>query len=331
LSECRRAKTEGADDEGGKRAGGQTIVLSGTGTVTATAVALSPKSLSFGNEPVGTSGVAQTITLSNAGSATLNITSLAIAGANAGDFAQNNTCGGSVVSGASCTISVMFKPTASGNRTASVNIADNAGDSPQTATLTGTGTSAGAGATLSPTSLSFGNQGVDTNSAPQTVTLSNSGGAPLSITSLAIAGTNASDFSEIANTCGSSLASGGNCTIEVMFTPSAVGQRTATLNISDNASGSPQAAILTGTGSSDVSLSWVASPTSGVTGYNVYRGTTSGGESSTPLNSTPINGTSYVDENVTAGITYYYVVTAVGSDGVQSASSNESEATVPTT
>jgi fibronectin type 3 domain-containing protein len=64
-------------------------------------------------------------------------------------------------------------------------------------------------------------------------------------------------------------------------------------------------------------------------GYNVYRGTSSGGEGSTPLNSTPINGTSYVDTNVTAGMTYYYVVTSVGSNGVQSAPSNETEASVP--
>ena len=65
-------------------------------------------------------------------------------------------------------------------------------------------------------------------------------------------------------------------------------------------------------------------------GYNVYRGTTSGGESSTPLNSTPINGTTYTDENVTAGATYYYVVTAVASNDVtQSADSNEASATVP--
>jgi fibronectin type 3 domain-containing protein len=67
-----------------------------------------------------------------------------------------------------------------------------------------------------------------------------------------------------------------------------------------------------------------------VLGYDVYRGTTSGGESSTSLNSTPISGTSYTDENVTAGETYYYVVTAVAADGVtQSANSNQAAATVP--
>jgi hypothetical protein len=185
-------------------------------------------------------------------------------------------------------------------------------------------------ASLSPTSLAFGNQPIDVTSTAQAVTLTNTGNAALTITSLALTGTNASDFAQT-NTCGSSLAAGANCTIAVMFTPSLAGTEAASLSITDNASGSPQTVILSGAGTHDVILSWTASATtSGVVGYNVYRGTSSGGESSTPLNSTPINGTTYTDESVTAGATYYYVVTAVGSDGVQSTDSNETKATVPT-
>jgi titin len=87
---------------------------------------------------------------------------------------------------------------------------------------------------------------------------------------------------------------------------------------------------LSGTGIHDVILSWTASTTTGVVGYNVYRGTTSGGESATPLNSSPVNGTTYTDTTVQAGQTYYYVVTAVASNDVtQSADSNEVSATVP--
>jgi len=115
----------------------------------------------------------------------------------------------------------------------------------------------------------------------------------------------------------------------VTFTPSASGPRTGTLSIADNASGSPQAASFVGTGSQDVILSWGASPTSAVVGYNVYRGTTSGGESSTALNPTPINGTTFVDENVTPGTTYYYVVKSIGSNDQLSGPSNEAEASVP--
>jgi fibronectin type 3 domain-containing protein len=166
-------------------------------------------------------------------------------------------------------------------------------------------------------------------SSAQTVTLSNTGNGALTISSLAITGANASDFAEVANTCGSSVAAGGNCAISVSFTPSVASAETASVTITDNASGGPQAVSLTGTGCHDIILTWAASTSTGVVGYNVYRGTASGGESTTPLNSTPINGTTYADENVTAGTEYYYVITAVGSNGVQSTDSGETEATVP--
>ena len=134
----------------------QTVSLSGTGT--APVDSLSPTSLAFGNQSVGTTSTAQTATLSNTGSTALSITSLALTGTNASDFAQTNTCGSSVAAGANCTISVTFTPAASGSRTASVSITDNASGSPQTVSLSGTGTAALA--SLSPTSLAFGNQSV---------------------------------------------------------------------------------------------------------------------------------------------------------------------------
>jgi hypothetical protein len=216
-----------------------------------------------------------------------------------------------------------------------VSITDNASGSPQTVSLSGTGTqTAGTGTaavvSLSPTSLAFGNQAVDVTSTAQTVTLSNTGNAALSITGLAFTGTNASDFAQT-NTCGSSLAAGANCTIAVMFTPSVAGTEAASLSIADNASGSPQTAPLSGAGTHDVILTWTASTTPpAIVGYDVYRGTTPGGPYPTQLNSTPINGTTYTDETVQAGQTYYYVITAVGSDEVtQSAYSNQTSAVVP--
>jgi hypothetical protein len=303
----------------------QTVSLSGTGT--AALVSLSPTSLPFGNQSVGTTSTTQTVTLSNTGNAALSITSLALAGTNASDFAQTNTCGRSVAASANCTISVTFTPSASGSRAASLSISDNASGSPQTLSLSGTGTAALV--SLSPTSLAFGNQPADMTSSAQTVTLSNTGNAALSIGSLAVTGTNASDFAQ-ANTCGSSVAASANCTIAVMFTPSVTGTESASLSIADNSSGSPQTVSLSGAGTHDAILSWTASTTPGVVGYNVYRGATSGGESATPLNSSPFNGTTYTDETVQAGQTYYYVVTAVASDDVtQSANSNELSATVP--
>jgi hypothetical protein len=302
------------------------ISLSGTGVAQSTAN-LSPPSMTFASQALGTTSSAQAATLTNSGGTTLNITSIALTGANASDFAQTNTCGSSVAGGANCTISVTFTPSVTGTEAASLSVSDDASSSPQTVSLSGTGTATVV--SLSATSLGFGNQSVGTTSTAQTLTLSNTGNAALSITSLALTGANASDFAQT-NTCGSSLAAGANCTIVVMFTPSVAGTEAASLSIADNSSGSPQTVSLSGAGTHDVILSWTASTTPGVVGYDVYRGTTSGGPYPTELNSSPINGTTYTDETVQAGQTYYYVVTAVASDDVtQSADSNQASAPVP--
>jgi phosphodiesterase/alkaline phosphatase D-like protein len=225
----------------------QTVSLSGTGTGTGTppVAGLSPTSVVFANQQVNTTSAAQNVTLSNTGGSTLTISSIAITGANPGDFAQTNTCGTSVAAGANCTISVTFRPTATGSRTASVSIADNAAGSPQAVALSGTGASAAV--TLSPASLAFGNQPVNTTSAAQTVTLSNTGNTALTITGISITGTNAGNFAQT-NTCGTSVAAGANCAISVTFRPTATGSRTASLSVADSAAGSPQTVALSGTG-----------------------------------------------------------------------------------
>ena len=101
-------------------------------------VSLSPTSLTFSQQYVGTSSVAQNITLANIGNAMLSAPSVGFTGTNPGDFSQTNTCGSGVAAGANCTISVTFAPTAAGTRGASLSIADNASGSPQTVNLTGT-------------------------------------------------------------------------------------------------------------------------------------------------------------------------------------------------
>ena len=224
----------------------QTASLTGSGTsISSTTVTLSPNKLSFGNQPIGSASAAQSAILQNTGQATLVITSIAIAGTNPADFAQTNDCGTTVAVGASCTFSVTFTPTASGNRSATINITDNAGRSPQHVNLTGTGI--GPMATLNPTSLSFGNQNVGTTSGGKNTQLKNTGNRTLTISSIAIAGTNAADFAQT-NNCPTSLAAGAQCNISVKFSPTATGTRTASLNVSDNAANSPQTASLTGAG-----------------------------------------------------------------------------------
>jgi hypothetical protein len=114
----------------------QTLNVTGVGTF----VQVSPSTLSFGNQAVGTTSPAKKITLTNKGSTTLSITKISITGADPGDFAETNTCGSSVAAGASCSISVTFTPTATGSRTASLTISDSDAASPQTVSLSGTGT-----------------------------------------------------------------------------------------------------------------------------------------------------------------------------------------------
>jgi hypothetical protein len=220
-----------------------TLPLTKTAVTSAPSISLSPTSLIFSTQAIGTTSAAKTVTLKNTGTAILTITSMAITGTNAGDFAQTHSCASSLATGASCKISVKFKPTASGTRTAALSISDNASGSPQKVSLSGLGTTA----KLSPTSLSFGSTGLGTTSLPKTVTLTNVGKTALTITGIVISGTNASDFRQT-HTCGSSLAAGANCSISVKFTPAVLGTRTATLSISDNAAGSPQKVALFGIG-----------------------------------------------------------------------------------
>ena len=206
-------------------------------------VQISPTtSLSFGNQAVGTLSAAQSVTLTNSGNIALTL-AIAITGTNSGDFLQSNTCGTSVAAGGSCSIMVAFKPLAAGARTAAVTITDNASNSPQSVSLTGTGVQAAV--TLSPGSLTFPPQTVNTTSTPQIVTLTNSGLGVLKITKAAITG----PFS-FTTTCGATLNAGSSCTLTVAFKPTTTGALTGSIAITDNAPLSPQTIALNGTGTS---------------------------------------------------------------------------------
>jgi hypothetical protein len=182
------------------------------------------------------------VTLSNTGTAALSVSAVSVTGANAGSFSETNTCGTGVAAGGSCTISVVFAPAGGGAMSAAVSIADNASGSPQSIALTGTGTVPVA--TLSATSLQFtANAGV--TAATQTVTLSNTGGAPLTLTGIVLGGANAASFTET-NNCGTTVAAGGSCTITAGFVPAAAGSYAASVSVADNAAGSPQSIALSG-------------------------------------------------------------------------------------
>ena len=218
------------------------IALSGTGVKPP--VTLSATSLSFGSVDVGRSGNSQSVTMTNTGTAALSIGSIAVTGTNASSFVFANSCGTSLAVGANCTIHGHFAPTAAGALKATVTITDSANTSPQSIALSGTGV---APVTLSATSISFPATTVGTSSNSQSVTMTNSGTAALTITSITLAGANASSF-VFANTCGTSLAVGANCTIHGHLAPTTTGALTASITITDSASGSPQTIALSGTG-----------------------------------------------------------------------------------
>jgi urease beta subunit len=210
---------------------------------------LAPTSLAFGGQPVSTSSAAKRVTVTNSGSAPLTVGSVTIAGTNAGDYrvTANGCSAGPVAPGAACSVDVSFAPTATGSRSATLTLSDNAPDSPQSVPLSGTGTAPAV--SLAPASLAFGDQQIFSVSAPRTVTVTNSGDAPLAVGSVTVIGTNAADYRVASDSCsGASVLPAQSCAIKVTFTPSALSAESATLKIASNALSSPDSVPMTGKG-----------------------------------------------------------------------------------
>jgi hypothetical protein len=231
----------------------QQVVLSGT-AVAPTAI-VSVSSLAFGLQNVGTTSAPQTVTLSNTGNGSLTISSISIASTGIGPFAQNNTCGPVLYQNTQCNINLTYQPTATGNQFATLPIADNAVNSPQSVQLSGTGQAPLL--TLSPAALTFSSQLVGTLSNPLVATVTNTSAAMVSGMQVSFGGANAGDF-QGANNCGATLAAGGSCMVNVQFEPVASGTRTGILNLSYLGTGSPATEVLSGA-SSDYSITVVNS------------------------------------------------------------------------
>jgi hypothetical protein len=229
----------------------QTLTVSGTGQL-APEVTLSSTTLTFASQNVGSVSASQAVTVTNNGTASLAIGKIAIGGADPGDFTESGTCGSTLAVNASCTLSVGFAPKAAGSRTATLTLTDNNNDvsgATQSVALSGTGVGVPV-AGVAPASVAFGSVAVGSGSAPQTVTLTNSGTAALAIGSIALSGGEADNFTET-NGCPASLAAGANCAITVVYKPAAAGAKTASLVVTDNnglTAGSTQTAALSGTG-----------------------------------------------------------------------------------
>ena len=218
--------------------------LTGTGTSN---VSFSPAAVSYPAQAIGTTSTSSRIVLTNKSGAAITLGSPAVTFSGPFVNASGTTCtnGKSVANNGTCLIYVSFAPTAAGYVAGTLSVADTDSTSPQTVALTGTGT----GIKFSPAPLAFGSVNKGTQ-ASSTVTMTNVGAHAVTFTGSAFTGAIPTDFmSNIGEPpCGGTLAPGAVCMFTVYFTPSIVGNESATLQLYDNGAGSPQGLSITGTG-----------------------------------------------------------------------------------
>jgi len=251
-------------------------------------VNLTPSSLTFGNQLVGTTSASQPATLTNNQSTALSGISIATSG----DFAETDNCGTSLPANSSCMINVTFTPSTTGTQTGTLTVNDSAGT--QTSRLTGTGIPP---VSLTPSTLNFGLQKLNTTSGAKPARLTNNRSTSLTGISVSITGTNAGDFAQT-NNCGTSIGAHSGCTINVTFAPSGYSARTATLKVTD--SDGTQTSSLKGvvppttritnpangaTLSGTVTLTATATDTLGISSIQIYiDGVLKASSTSSPLN-----------------------------------------------
>jgi len=305
-------------------------VIPASATLKVGQLEVTPASVNFGTVPVGSTQT-QTVTFTDTGLGKLGIWQVAISGTG---FQMSGTTFPVILqSNQSLSFQVSFTPQASGTVDGALSITSITSESPTggrtyayvTVALSGSGGGGSSGQlNISPTSLNFGtvNDG-SSSSLPATLTAS---GASVTVYSATISN---SQFSISGITLPMTIAAGQSVTFDAVFVPINVGSDSATITFSSTATGTPTLS-LNGVGASTtytVSLAWDPS-TSPVVGYNVYRGTISGGPY-TRINSATDPSTVYSDATVQDGLTYYYVTTAVAGDGSESTYSNQTLAVIP--
>jgi hypothetical protein len=297
------------------------ISLSATGVTQGTLTA-NPTNLALGNVQVGSS-TSLSETLTNTGGSTVAISQANLSGAG---FSITGLNGFpiSLTANQSVTFTATFTPTSAGAVSGSLSIVSNASNSPLNLALSGTGTAAGTLA-VSPSSLSLGNVVVGSSSS-LSGTLTATGA---SVTVQPASDTN-SEFVLSGISLPTTIPAGQSATFTVTFTPQLSGATSASLSFPSNASNSPAVQTMTGTGTAQtqhtLDLTWNAS--ADAVGYNIYRGTAPGGPY-TMINSSLDSTTTYTDNTVVSGQTYYYVATAVNGDSQESGYSNQTTAIVP--
>ena len=297
------------------------IALAGTG-VAAGAVASNPTSLAFGNVQVGNStNLSETVTNSGGSPITINQANATGAGFSISGLTLPMTLNANQ----SVTFTATFAPTGASAASGNLAIISTASNSTLNIALSGTGTAAAGQLTVSPANLSFGNVTVGTG-ATQNGSVAASG-SPVTISSASIS---SAAFAVTGISLPVTLAAGQSANFIVTFTPQSSGAASANLSFASNAATSTTVETMSGTGTApvqhSVALSWSAS--SKAVGYNVYRSAVSGGPY-TMINTSLDSGTSFSDNTVVSGDTYYYVATAVDSNSDESQYSNETKAVVP--
>ncbi len=219
---------------------------------------VTPASLAFGSVTTNTTSASQDVTVTNAGQADLIVSGATLGGTDATQFTITGDTCTTVAGGGTCTISVAFAPTVDGPASATLSITHNAAGAPSFVPLSGTGVLPGPLAVVTPASLAFGPVTTTTTSASQDVTVFNTGVADLNVTDATIVG---AEFSITASTCTTPIGPiTGSCTISVVFAPSTVGAKSATLSIAHDAAGSPSLVPLTGTGLAPAPLTTFSMP-----------------------------------------------------------------------
>jgi hypothetical protein len=224
--------------------------------------------------------------------------------------------------GQSASFTVSFTPTTAGSVTGAITLVSNFTNSLTKISLSGAGVTASVAA--KPSSTDFGDVVLGDKSILP-IEIDNTGTASVTISQGAVTG---AGFSISGLLLPLVLSVGQNSGFNITFAPTLAGSVTGSVSIVSNASNSPLTAPLSGTGVHAVDLSWIASSSTSVPGYNAYRASVSGGPYA-QLNSTPVTGTSYRDASVQPGQRYYYVITAVNADHSESSYSNQVQVEVP--
>jgi Abnormal spindle-like microcephaly-assoc'd, ASPM-SPD-2-Hydin len=305
--------------------GSSTVVdfaLSGTG-VTPAALSARPASITFSSIPVG-QNQAQTETVTNTGGVNATISQAAASGT--GFSLTGLSLPVTLTPGQSASFSVTFAPQSAGGFSGSVTISSNASNPSLSVALSGTATGQSEGQlSVSPATINVGNVTVGT-SGTQTGTL-NATGASVTVSSVSVG---SAEF--VITGLPVTIPAGQSANFSVTFTPQASGVASVSASFTSNASNSPTPATVTGTGVAPpvhtVNLSWAASTSPNIVGYNIYRRTGTTG-SFTQINSALNATTTYVDTSVADGQTYYYETTAVNSSNEESEPSTPVSAVIP--